>query len=182
MSTVLFSVISILLLIINNVNSDNCNLKEQTCSNENEHCIFQRANLGYPDPKNFYTINPPAYVKTTDYTCNTQAYCEWAELMNVPCIQIYVPEKFFSSAFPTPDGKCSVIKAPITINETISCCQKNMNCSNVFTNLDGEPLNRSTWAYQNCPLRPDLTEIVEDVVDCYATIEFMKCMITYIYI
>ena len=167
-----------LLLIISitqNVNSD-CDLNSQTCYN-GEYCTYQRSKLGYPDPNNFFSLNPPAYVQNTQFECNSQSYCQWAQIWNVSCAQIYIPNKYFATAFVSANGDCAVVNAPITINETISCCQDGMNCQQTFTDLNDEPLDRSTWAYQNCPIRDDVAEIVESIIDCYATTDFMTCSV-----
>lgn len=167
-----------LLLIISIIHQAKsvCDLNSQTCDN-GEYCTYQRSKLGYPDPNNFFSINPPAYVQNTQFECNSQSYCQWAQLLNVSCAQIYIPEKYLESAFASANGDCSVVLAPITINETISCCQDEMNCSQIFTNLNDEPLDKSTWASQNCPIKEDIAQVVESIIDCYATADFMKCLV-----
>ena len=93
MSLFLVSFSAILLSIINVVNvNGTCDMDTQTCGND-EHCIYQRAKVGYPDPSKNFQV--PAYAAATAYACNSKSYCQWAQLWNTSCVQIYIPEERF---------------------------------------------------------------------------------------
>ena len=74
------------------------------------------------------------------------------------------------------EGNCIILdEVPITINETISCCQDTFDCDAVFDAID-EANDVSIYATQNCVEREDVGIVVEAVAQCYATKEFMTCM------
>eukprot|EP01084_Bolivina_argentea_P238273 400305_1 len=177
MTTIVTVFVSILALIICKVYGE-CNQTSQICPS-NEHCIAQSAKLIYPD-----LIDNPgqlAVIQQKSFACNSEAYCKWVQMWDVNCIRIYVPDKLFPGAFYNEDTKtCIVINAEITINETVSCCQDTMDCNSTFHAIVREK-EESIYATTNCVPRAEIAEIVEGIVDCYATKEFMKyikCNIT----
>ena len=91
---------------------------------------------------------------------------------DVDCVRIHVPDKSVQAYSMLGDSCIGPITAPITINQTISCCHDGMNCTAVFAGIQQ---NDTNYGHTNCAERDELAPVVEDVVDCYGTDEYMKC-------
>ena len=149
-----------------------------SCEYDDEYCTAQNTKLEWPNPSK-PEDGYKSWGERMSYACNSQPYCEWAKMWGHKCISLYLPQKEVPAAIYNKQTKsCSVIYPLITINQTISCCQDSFDCNQVFQDINNEPKEKSTYAYKECVERPELIEIVESIADCYATVDFMKCMLS----
>eukprot|EP01084_Bolivina_argentea_P083357 150918_1 len=155
-----------------------CSKTKQSCENE-EICTAQTAKLIYPDPATFFQEN--AVTSVDSYICNSEPFCQWGRMLGEECIRLSIPDKSFAAPFYNKDThQCSIVTVPITINMTFSCCEPDVfDCDETFGGLAER--EDSLYATSHCVDEPEVGELLEDIVDCYASLTFMtyiKCNIS----
>eukprot|EP01084_Bolivina_argentea_P156480 272725_1 len=142
-----------------------CNETTMTCdgNQSGEYCTSHISKLEYPNFNNFgSTIN----ITTNHYLCKSPSFCNWL-LGSADCTNIYLPDKMMKSAFMNQNtNACSLIQVPITFEKSVSCCQSNMDCESIFSNIKQD--------VSNCTQNTELTTVFEDLLDCYMTDDFIK--------
>merc|ERR1740123_1044342 len=150
-------------------NGSECSKTSPDCPNDDEHCVAQSLKVAFPDVNTLFLTDT---IRTRSrYNCKSADYCKFAHMWDTECIRIY-KELTLSTAWEF-QGSCLILDdVPVTLNNTLSCCQDSFDCNDIF-NAINESETESIYSTTNCPFDQEITDVVADIAGCYATPEFM---------
>lgn len=176
MSILYFLVLNILSLSIHTNGEEECSLTQQSCDSD-RLCAASQILVELPEFLSAFgdgTLDR----EIIEYGCSSPGYCQWAGMDNVDCVRLQIPDKYVDGFTLLGDYCAGPVSVPITINQTVSCCRDEMdNCTAVFNGII-DPFDNTlndAYSHTNCEDREELVPIVEEVVLCYGTQQFMKC-------